>query len=237
MLQNASPIQTKILQLFKDKNRDKESLLKEIIKIYNTETVQNIDFNKIIIQDEELIQRWLNKSDAWFLDLDFEKYRKRSWFKNENDKMNYFIQHNCKICNIIGLRHFPIRISPMSSQIKSNLKNKFQELLKTAPYLKIRPTHFKNSDRICLRLIFVIKESREKDVDNMAKITIDGLEEILIPDDKQIDHLEVIKFKTKYLEEHISISIGRSHLNERENILFRGLNMGWAGLEKMNISN
>ena len=87
-----------------------------------------------------------------------------------------------------------------------------------------------------MKLIFVIKESQEKDVDNMAKITIDGLEKILIPDNKQIDHLEVVKFKTKYLEEHISISIGRSHLNERENILFRGLNMGWAGLEKMKLN-
>lgn len=69
----------------------------------------------------------------------------------------------------------------------------------------------------------------------MAKITIDGLQGILIPNDKQIDHLEVFKFKSNYLEEQILISIGRSHINEHENILFRGLNMGWAGLEKMEI--
>jgi Holliday junction resolvase RusA-like endonuclease len=39
---------------------------------------------------------------------------------------------------------------------------------------------FKKEDRICLKLVFVVKKSRnEMDVDNMAKITLDGLKGVL----------------------------------------------------------
>jgi len=69
----------------------------------------------------------------------------------------------------------------------------------------------------------------------MAKILIDVLQGLLMPNDKKIDHLELIKFNTKYLEKHISISIGKSHLYDNSNILFRGSNIGWAGLDKMEI--
>ena len=71
---------------------------------------------------------------------------------------------------------------------------------------------------------------------NIAKITMDGLKELLIPDDKQVDHLEIIKFKANYLEEHISISISRNQLNERDNVFFKALNLGWARVDKLELS-
>lgn len=155
----------------------------------------------------------------------------RDWFINEADKHNYLQQVHCKICDIEGVRFFPIRISPKSRQIKSSLKNRFQESIAKAPYVKSNA--FKTADRICIKLIFVINKSRDKDLDNMVKITIDGLKKVLIPDDKQIDHLEAIKFNTKHIEEFISITIGHSNLNKTDKILFTGENLSWAGLDKI----
>ena len=228
-----SNVQAKIVQLFKTNRLDKKAYLKEIVRLFNSEMNREFDFKNLSIEQEKKIQRWLYQSKVYTLESINETYLKRNWFRNEFDKKDYLLQFHCKVCEIDGLTHFPIRISPMSRQVKSKIKNKFQKLIKSAPYVKNKSSHFTESDRLCLKLIFVINESRDKDVDNMAKITLDGLKGILFPDDKQIDHLEVIKFKTKYLEDHISISIGRSHFNENKNILFRGLNMGWAGLEKM----
>lgn len=229
-------LQHRILSIFNDLNKKKEDVLYEIVRLYNLETKNNYNYQSLSIDQEERIHRWMNRLQIFFLGAKKEMFLKRNWFKNEFDKKDYLLQFHCKICEIEGLNHFPIRIKPQSRQIQSELKNKFQALIKTAPYIKNKQEVFKTTDRICLKLIFVIKKSRDKDVDNMAKITIDGLQDVLIPDDKQIDHLEVIKFKTEYLEEHISISIGRSHFNEHENILFRGSTLNWAGLEKQEIS-
>ncbi len=232
-IHNSSTMHSKILELTNTHDITKEQIITKIIDFYNKANDTALNAKQLTYDEEGQLQRWLNKEKVGFIDLRSETFTKMNWFANEFDKHQYFLQFHCKICDIEGLTHFPIRISPMSSQIKSDIKNKFQELIKTAPYVKNKPTHFKDTDRICLKLIFVINKSRDKDVDNMAKITIDGLEKILIPDDKQVDHLEVIKFKTNYLEEHISISIGRSHLNDNKNILFHNTNFKWAGLEKM----
>ncbi len=228
--------QHRILSIFNNLNLKKEDALQEIIRLYNLDNKNNYNYKSISIKQEEKIQQWMNSLHIFPLGAKNEMFLKRNWFNNEFDKKNYLLQFHCKICDIEGLTHFPIRIKPQSRQIKSEIKTKFQKLIKTAPYVKNKQEAFTTNDRICLKLIFVINQSRDKDVDNMAKITIDGLQDVLIPDDKQIDHLEVIKFKTVYLEEHISISIGRSHINEHKNILFRGLNLNWAGLEKQEIS-
>lgn len=224
---------TEIIQFIKNKDFNKMDYLNVIVKVFNTERNQEYDFENLSIDQEVEIQRWLYKSGIYLHELKIETYRKMDWFLNEEVKKDYLKQFHCKSCDIDNLILFSIRISPMSRQIKSELKNKFQEKIKSAPYVANKPNEFSETDRICLKLIFVINESRDKDVDNMAKITLDGLKGTLIPDDKQIDHLEIIKFKANYLEEHITISIGRSHFNEHENILFRGINFSWAGTEKI----
>jgi len=67
----------------------------------------------------------------------------------------------------------------------------------------------------------------------MAKVVIDALKGELFPDDKQIDHLEVIKYKTDHLEENIMIQIGYSSVNDHSNVIFREVNLDWAGQPKV----
>jgi len=226
-------ISSDIYSLFEIPNIKKEDLRKEIFHLYNISESKNYSYSDSTASQEEEISKWLNNNTIHFISTKKETYIKRSWFQNESDKISYFSQFHCKICSLDGLTIFPIRVNPQTRQVKTVLKNKFQELLQNSPYgQKLR---FKPSDRICLKIVFVIKDGRDKDLDNMAKTTLDGLKKLIKVDDKNIDHLELIKIKTKYIEDYIHISICKSDINSDENIILKGANIGWAGLERMEL--
>lgn len=167
-----SEIQNRIFQLFKNHTLNKKGYLCEIVKLYNAEMNQEYDSEMLSIEQEEEIQKWLYLSKVFMLELKHETYQKKDWFRNEFDKIQHLNQFHCRVCEIEGLTLFPIRITPKSHQVKSELKNKFQKLLKSAPYVKNKQSRFVESDRICLKLIFVIKESHDKDVTTWLKLRL-----------------------------------------------------------------
>jgi Holliday junction resolvase RusA-like endonuclease len=226
-------IQDDLETLLKDTSVTKDKVREEMVRLFNLLNSRNIDYKTISIGEEEEIVKWLNKNDVSFITARRKTYLQRDWFVNEADKHSWLSQFHCKVCGLEGISVFPIRIPPKSRQTKTELKNRFQELISQAPFAQNK--RFNSSDRICLKLVFIINQSRDKDLDNMAKTTLDGLKKVLLADDKQIDHLELIKFKANYIEEFISVSIGRSNLNNQNNIIFKGVNLGFAGLEKMEI--
>jgi hypothetical protein len=57
----------------------------------------------------------------------------------------------------------------------------------------------------------------------------------IFPDDKQIDHLNLVKFRSKYLEEYISVAIGYSSINQGNDLIFTNSSLGFGGLEKLEI--
>lgn len=227
-------IQNIIEDTLKQKGISREDVRQEIVNIFNLLNSTALNAKDISIKQEEELTRWLYGNNVHFISSKKESYNKRDWFINEIDKISYLNQFHCKICNLDGLSIFPIRIKPKSRQTKTQVKNEFQRLISEAPFVKNKT--FNSADRICIRMTFIINQSRDKDLDNMAKITLDGLKKVLIPDDKQIDHLELIKFKAKYIEEFISVAIGKSNLNNNNTVIFNGENLNWAGLEKLTIT-
>lgn len=226
-------IETEIYKLFQNTESNKDELRKEIFKIYNISEGKQYDHSNSTISEDEDIAKWLNRNEIIFISNTNKTYKKRTIFKNEIDKVQYISQFHCKICELDGLRIFPIRINPLSRQTKTDIKNKFLELIKNSPYGG--DNKFKKDDRLCIKIVFVLRDGRDKDLDNMAKITLDGIKELIGVDDKNIDHLNLIKIKTKYIEDHITISICKSTINDDKDILLKGENLGWAGLKKLSI--
>jgi len=73
--------------------------------------------------------------------------------------------------------------------------------------------------KICLHIVFVLKESsKDKDVDNMAKLLIDGLKNVLFSDDKEIIHLSIVKIRQQDPEEFININIRESNLQDNSDV-------------------
>ena len=142
------------------------------------------------------------------------------------------MQKNCEICgDSFSVANLSARIKPHTRQIKKKeIRKEFKDNFSNS-------TSFDNlvydkTDKLCVKIIFVLKKELDKDLDNMAKITLDCVKELLKVDDKNIDHLDLIKIKTNYLESHIKFRISKSELNTKKNILLTGTNLKW-GIDKL----
>lgn len=198
---------------------------------YNKVYCRNLDASNLTEHEELEIQRWLMRdSDVQFLSGHLNHIFSRSVFFNEADKLGH-IQKTPIVCPICGSnqnRFFSIRIPPRSHQyITSELKTYYQGKIQCHPYVK--DGTLIAVDGVCLRLICVLNGSSNKDVDNMAKLIMDGLKDYVFSDDKQVHHLQVIKYFSSSCEEHIQISIATSKVNDHSNILFEAINVNWGG--------
>ncbi|WET51655.1 RusA family crossover junction endodeoxyribonuclease [Chryseobacterium indologenes] len=217
-------LKTKITNLFQNNLENIEEIRKELFSIYNLSNDKNYDYNTSSIEEQEDISKWLNLNEIIFLGEKKEIFTKKIIFKNESDKLSYLAQCNCKFCgDTYPVVNFLARIKPHSRQTKTEIKNQFNKnFLKSTALDNIK---FIATDKLCIKLIFVLNNERDKDLDNMAKITLDSLKELMKIDDKNIDHLELLKIKTKYIESHIELRISNSKLNVEDDIVLKGANL------------
>ena len=222
----------KILEIIYSKSDDILELRRELFAIFNK--VENKNYNPdttTIIEEEEIIQ-WIAVNDVNFVGFKKKENSSRV-FVSEVTKASFLAQNYCKICDEKGtISNFPIRIIPITRQTTTAFKNEFKQQFANSPYGK--NTNLINTDKLCVKLVFVLNNVRDKDVDNMAKITLDALKELIGIDDKNIDHLELIKIKTKYLESFIMFRISKSDINTNDNVILKGAHMSWAGLPQLN---
>lgn len=75
------------------------------------------------------------------------------------------------------------------------------------------------------------------DLDNLAKVLLDSLQGLLFSNDRQIDHLSLLRVQTQDVEEYIVVSIRASSINQHVDVLFHRLQHGWAGAEELRLAD
>lgn len=210
-----------------------------LVENFNKTNDTHIDLNNLSKDDELTLQRWILKcTDLHLLSIELVEVCKRSYFFDEVDKIIAIQQSqaNCLICGPVRpIRFFSLRISPKSHQsLTPELKKFYLEQLQDHPYVS-SVSQFDSSHRLCVQLICVLREGRDKDVDNMAKLILDGIKGKVFPDDRQIDHLQVVKFRASESEEFVSVGVTSSTLNQHTNVLFRAINLDWSGQSRLHI--
>ncbi|MFC0116360.1 RusA family crossover junction endodeoxyribonuclease [Pseudoalteromonas xiamenensis] len=181
---------------------------------------------------------WLMKNYE-YLDI----YKKTEIFEKSahitlSDKANWLSQPRCSICKpdfpIINL---PIRIQPESWQaIDSIDKNAFKNAI--ASRLATNIVSVPKSSRVCLSFLFVCSEQRRiRDLDNMAKLFMDSIKGIIMGDDKDVDHLNLMRMTHTEKEEYVMIKISASNLNNHSDTVLEILNHSWAGQDELHIED
>ncbi len=154
-----------------------------------------------------------------------------------SSKASWLSQYSCRVClPTFPICIIPIRIRPESWQaIKSLDKAAFKLAIAhrlSDPYYKIQ------EGRICLSFLFVCSAMRKtKDLDNMAKLLMDSIKGIVMADDRNVDHLNLIRLTHEGEEEYCTIKISASHINDHSNVVHPELSHGWAGAEALRIED
>ncbi len=155
-----------------------------------------------------------------------------------SDKVNWLSQIFCQICNQnCPIHTIPIRISPESFQ-SLNKKNRsaFKQAIKQGLGSSNIEKVFNN--KICISILLVCGSRRKtKDLDNMAKVLLDSIKDLIMGDDKHVDHLNIIRLAHNFEEEFIFIRISNSNLNLHDDVVAREFHHSWAGKKPLLLSD
>jgi Holliday junction resolvase RusA-like endonuclease len=155
-----------------------------------------------------------------------------------SDKANWLSQQHCRVCNpTFPISVIPIRIRPESWQaLESVNKSAFKSAIQHR--LTSGHTYTTQTGRICLSFLFVCSSNRRRrDLDNMAKLLMDSVKGLVMEDDTNVDHLNLMRLTHEGEEEYVSFQISGSRLNNHDDTAYPHLQHSWAGAEPLNLQD
>ncbi len=155
-----------------------------------------------------------------------------------SDKANWLSQQHCHVCHCdFPIYVIPLRIRPESWQSldsinKTAFKAALSHRFSTSSHLEAL------KGRICLTVLFVCSASRKvRDLDNMAKLIMDSIKDILMGDDRDVDHLNLMRLTHEGDEEYVTFRISTSKINNHDDVVYAELRHSWAGAEALRLED
>jgi Holliday junction resolvase RusA-like endonuclease len=156
-----------------------------------------------------------------------------------SSKISLLSQFSCPICKCddpFPIVTFNIRISAISRN-SSNKKKKSAFKKALQDHFTGMKNLFISKGKFCVFIIFVLgKGSDNKDLDNMSKPFLDALRGIIIHDDEDIDHLNMVKILHNDDEDYITLNIRKTEINNHSDTLFKSFHHQW-GARLINIED
>ena len=108
----------------------------------------------------------------------------------------------------------PLRIRPESWQSLASINRRACKAALSHRFSK--SSHINAQEgRICLTFLFICSARRKvRDVDNMAKLVMDSLTGIVMGDDREVDHLNLMRLTHEGEEEYVTFRISASNMNK-----------------------
>jgi Holliday junction resolvase RusA-like endonuclease len=155
-----------------------------------------------------------------------------------SDKANWLSQRHCHLCESDSpISTIPIQIAPESWQSLNSIdKRAFKEAIRTRLFDKSQ--HKPLNGRICLSFLFVCKKSRKiRDIDNMAKLFMDSIKGVLMGDDREVDHLNLMRLAHDGDEEYLTVKISTSSINLHKDVVLAKFLHSWADPRPLRIED
>jgi Holliday junction resolvase RusA-like endonuclease len=214
----------------------KALIIEQYNSVHGTDLESNVDSTDERLSD---VIGWLNHPDND--DIDFAFYRRKSkllrtYSSCMSSKVNSIAQYHCPLCIGDGpVVTIPIRVIPVSHQAaKSEIKGAFKRAIAE----RLVNSHDFTSKRLCVHLVLVLRDrSSRGDVDNFAKLLLDGMKQTIFDDDRQIDHLSVLQIRWSGSEEYACVRIKESQINQHQDVLFHSMRHSWAGAKAINLQD
>jgi Holliday junction resolvase RusA-like endonuclease len=146
-----------------------------------------------------------------------------------SSKASWLAQHACLVCGAgFPVSILPLRIAPESWQAlgtvdKAAFKAAVAHRLAASPH--VTPQH----GAVCLRFVFVCSARRRvRDLDNMAKLLMDAVKGRVMGDDREADHLSLVRLAHEGHEEFVYLRIAPSDINRHRDVVEPRLHHDWA---------
>lgn len=149
---------------------------------------------------------------------------RRVMSSNITRKTEHLMVRPCRQCDMysqVQYIMFLLKIRPKTHQSSSKAQRRtFKEAIRAD--LKRKDFDFSDftTERLCVAITFVIADGRRpSDVDNLAKNLLDALQEFAYKNDRQIDHLDLLKLKSRSAEEFIRVRIACTDIDDVRDVI------------------
>jgi Holliday junction resolvase RusA-like endonuclease len=158
---------------------------------------------------------------------------RRVMSSNISWKANHLMTRPCRQCDMYSRTQFMafiLKIPPQSRQASDTaMRHAFDEAI-TAD---LRRKNFDFSDfataHLCVAITFIVANGRRRsDVDNLAKNLLDGLEDFAYKNDRQIDHLDLLRLRSRSAEEFISIRLACTDIDDVRDVISPAFPAEWV---------
>lgn len=221
-----------------------EKLRDQIFSIYEGYSDQKLNSPTPTPAQMDALVRWLNQNAETYSSY---YYRRRptlvpAFSPSLDAKISSLAQFNCPICRteegLFPIYNIPIRITPVSKQAISQTPKKRAAFERAIRHRFMEhKTPFPPDSAICLLIVFVVKaKGVQKDLDNMAKAIVDAIKNVLFGDDRQIDHLNILRIKSPD-EEFVYLNIRQTQINNHRDVLVPRMLHSWSGAPALNLED
>jgi Holliday junction resolvase RusA-like endonuclease len=158
---------------------------------------------------------------------------RRVMSSNISWKANHLMTRPCRQCDMysqVPFMAFFLNIPPQSRQASdTDQRHAFDEAI--AADLKSKNFDFSdfNTAYLCVAVTFVVANGRPRsDVDNLAKNLLDGLEDFAYKNDRQIDHLDLLRLRSRSAEEFISVRLACTDIDNVRDVISPTFPVEWV---------
>lgn len=151
---------------------------------------------------------------------------------NITRKAEHLMARPCRQCDMYSQRQFILfflKIPPRSHQSSDKAQRRvFREAI-TAD-LKRKNFDFADfqMERLCVAITFVVADGRRPtDVDNLAKNLLDALQKFAYKNDRQIDHLDLLRLRSRSTEEFIRVRIACTDIDDVRDVISPTFPVRW----------
>jgi Holliday junction resolvase RusA-like endonuclease len=219
-------------------------LLEAVVAAFNGESGSHIDASSLGDAEREALRGYLIKSmleSGTSLYRDVRMPGHLPLYEDTAAKMSWLHQRPCLVCPLgdeIPLHTFPVGVPPWSHQCAPEVGRALRRAIDASPTYR---EHFRNRvahGPVCMRIVFVLGEGATmKDCDNMAKGLLDAFQGLLYVDDKQVEHLDLIKVhRSPGSPGYILIRRASTTINDHADVLVpRHGRLAWMSDEELSI--
>lgn len=222
---------------------DVERVRALLVDAYNTSTGETLEGNALV-EDQDAAHRvgaWLREDRRDIAFVRRQSHLSSAIYSDLASKLVHLGQTYCSTCAryesgdpVVVL---PVRISPVSVQVLRRQPGMVAAYKAALSQALANRGHDFGSRSVCVQLTFLLKTGRRGDLDNLAKATLDAMQGHLFANDDQIAHLSLQRLTADSGEEAVVIRIQPSRLDEHHEVIDRGLRIGWAGADVIDIES
>lgn len=222
-------------------------VLRSVVAAYREDGGPEVDPDALTEEDRHRLREYIRRAEmdtpAFSMHHKVPTLRRLPLYEDTASKVSALAKQQCLACppgDEFPPDHFPIEVPPWSHQCSPKVGPALRAAIDSSEHYTSHFARRRARGPVCLRLVFVLGDGASmKDCDNMAKGVLDAFEGLLYVNDKQVEHLDLIKLHhAPGSGGYIIVRRASTRVNDHGDVLVpKHARIGWMSKDEIDITS